>query len=212
MRQTMPAPRVTLARQLSRVATAVILSVCGLVFAPMSQAGGPTNVIWEATFSGTLAIQDYDQQVTPRLASSPFKEGDFLSFLGLPSGDLTVAVNVDMTGSRTNLYLTIYDRVSRQNLERITTAENTTLIQDGQNLTFTMDARMPANPPSWGGGQLRIAGRGKIVDGIPAAFKGNVTGVFVDLRPGDIGGTTGLVVRAKISTAGKPARVQPPVP
>src|SRR5205085_306348 len=110
---------------------------------------------------------------------------------------------------RTNFYLTVYDKDGRQNARRVTSSENTVIISDGMNLAFSMEAPLVPNLPQWGGGFVRIAGQGRFVNGVPAALHGNLEGVFVDTRPGDLNGTTGLVLRAKINTLRAPLRIQP---
>ncbi|MCG3149848.1 MAG: hypothetical protein PCFJNLEI_03313 [Verrucomicrobiae bacterium] len=189
------------------------LIVIGITFAGTVGAAraSVTNAIWEARFFGDLAIQSFLPDVTPRASVSKIKKGTFLSIVlnTSPSGSQKLAFNVDMISGKTNFYLTVFDQSSRQNTLRVSTAERTTIISDGEKFIFSLDADLRPNPPQWGGGFIRIVGRGRMVNGVPARLKGAATGVFVDNRPGDLNGTTGLVMRAKISTGGAPLRIQP---
>ena len=72
-----------------------------------------------------------------------------------------------------------------------------------------MEAPLISTFNTWGGGFLRIAGTGHIVKGVPAQLKGSAEGVFIDNRPGDLNGTTGLVLRARLNTSNVPLRVLP---
>ena len=120
-----------------------------------------------------------------------------------------LGANLQMVGGQTNFFLSLYDRTNRRNSSRITTNEITTLISDGQHLTFTVEAPLVPTGNTWGGGFLRIAGTGRIVKGVPAGLNGTVNGVFIDNRPGDLNGTTGLVLRARLTTSAVPLSVLP---
>jgi len=165
-----------------------------------------TNVIWKATLTGKLAIQQHDAKLSPRMSIAKFTNKSFISMAG--GGDV-LGVNVDMAGGKTNVFLSLYDRTNRQNSLRITTNEITTVISDGRNLAFTVEAPLVRTGATWGGGFLRIAGTGHIVKGVPAQLNGSVEGVFIDNRPGDLNGTTGLVLRARLNTSTVPLRVLP---
>lgn len=51
---------------------------------------------------------------------------------------------------------------------------------------------------TWGGGFVRIVGSGKIVNGVPAVLKGQITGYFIDTRPGRFEGDNGVVGTDKV--------------
>ena len=184
-----------------------------------------TNIIWQAKLTGKMAIQQYDAKLVPRMSTAKFTTSSFISMVGGSAGATTIGsttigtstsagdvlgVNFVMAGGQTNFYLSLYDRTNRKNTLRITTNEVMTLVSDGTNLTFTVEAPLIPTSNTWGGGFLRIAGTGHIVKGVPAALNGAVEGVFIDNRPGDLNGTTGLVLQAKISTLNVPLRVLPP--
>lgn len=182
-----------------------------------------TNVIWEAKIQGKMAIQEFATSVEPRAKVTSFKSADFLrmvtgqSVAGGSKVAQPLALNIDMVGGRTNLYLTTFNRDNRENQTRLTTNETTTMISDGANLIFSMEAPLLAGgtngiagiASTWGGGFVRIVGSGKIVNGVPAVLKGQITGYFIDTRPGDLKGTTGLLERTKFRTSNAPLRVQP---
>ena len=179
-----------------------------------------TNVIWEAKIQGKMAIQEFATSVEPRAKVTSFKSADFLRMVTGQSGAAgnklaqPLALNIDMVAGRTNLYLTTFNRDNRENQTRLTANETTTMISDGANLIFSMEAPLLAGgsngiASTWGGGFVRIAGRGKIVNGVPAVLKGQITGYFIDTRPGDLKGTTGLLERTKFSSFRAPLRVQP---
>ena len=167
-----------------------------------------TNVIWKATLTGNLAIQQHDAKLSPRMSIAKFTNKSFISMVGGTGGEV-VGVNVDMAGGKTNVFLSLYDGTNRKNALRITTNEITTVISDGKNLAFTVEAPLVPTGATWGGGFLRIAGTGHIVKGVPAQLNGSVEGVFIDNRPGDLNGTTGLVLRARLNTSTVPLRVLP---
>ena len=170
-----------------------------------------TNVIWQAKLAGKLAIQRYDAKLLPRISVAKFKAHDFISMVvgGTTGTNQVLGVNLVLAGGETNLYLSVYDSATRMNSSRITTNEVTTWVSDGKNLTFTSEAPLVTTNSTWGGGFVRIAGIGHLVKGVPAGLNGAVEGMFIDNRPGDLHGTTGLVVRARISTFRAPLRVQP---
>ena len=183
-----------------------------------------TNVIWQATLTGKLAIQQHDAKLLPRMSTAKFTNKSFISMVGGSAGSANagsttigtstsagevLGVNIDMTGGQTNLFLSLYDRTNRKNSLRITTNEVTTMISDGKNLAFTVEAPLIPTSNTWGGGFLRFAGTGHIVKGVPAQLSGSAEGVFIDNRPGDLNGTTGLVLRAKLNTSNVPLRVLP---
>jgi len=186
-------------------AGALALCCCSAVHASL------TNVIWEASLSGSLGIQAFKADVIHRMDVSKIKKGTFLSFVlnqgAGPSEKL--ALNIDMAQGQTNFYLTVYSTANRENSFRVTTGERTTIISDGVNLSFSLEADLQPNSPQWGGGVIRIAGLGRMVNGVPGQLKGSVTGVFIDNRPDDLQGTTGIVLRGKFSTSKAPLRVQP---
>ena len=171
---------IPLGRSIASVVVVFIMLL--LCFTPPVAQAGITNVIWQATLAGQLAIQQYNGKLQPREQIANFK---------------------------TNFYLSVYDKTNRQNFLRITTNETMALISDGKNLTFTIEAPMLTTNSTWGGGFLRIAGTGKIVSGVPGQLNAAVNGVFIDNRPSDLNGTTGLVIKATLSTLSTPLRVQP---
>ena len=187
-----------------------------------------TNVIWQAQIAGKLAIQQYDSKLQPRIGTAKFKTSTFISMItgSTPGAGSTASpiiagangtattteylgFNIVIVGGQNNFYLSVYDSSIRANSLRITTNEVTTWVTDGKNLTFTVEAPMLTTNSTWGGGFIRIAGTGQMVKGIPARLTGAVDGMVVDNRPGDLHGTTGLVMQARISTSKAPFRVQP---
>ena len=183
-----------------------------------------TNIIWQATLTGQVAIQQHDAKLSPRMSTAKFTNKSFIAMLGGTAGSANtgsttigtsssagevLGVNIDMAGGQTNLFLSLYDQTNRKNSVRITTNEVTTMISDGKNLAFTVEAPLIPTSNTWGGGFLRIAGTGHIVKGVPAQLTGSAAGVFIDNRPGDLNGTTGLVLRAKLNTSNVPLRVLP---
>jgi hypothetical protein len=170
-----------------------------------------TNVIWQATLTGTLGIQGFAANAQPRLESTKLKTADFLRIVtgGVISGGEVLAVNIDLQGTDANFILTVFDKTSRQNIQRLSINETTTLISDGKNLVFSWDAPLVTGLGDLRGGRFKITGKGKISSGVPAALKANVEGILIDARPGDLGGTTGVVLRATLTTVGAPLRVQP---
>lgn len=203
-------------RLLAAGSSAGLLVVALLSLQPVTAQASVTNAVWTIETKGGLAIQRFDQQVIPRVRSGSFKTKTFINMV-LDRPGTTVerlALNMDMAGGVTNFYLSIWDTSTRQIGFRLTTNETTTLISDGDNLVFTTDAALiPNRPANWGGGYVRIAGSGRFVNGVPAKIKASLEGIFIDTRPGDLSGTTGIVTRAKISmTPGSPLRILPPQP
>jgi hypothetical protein len=168
-----------------------------------------TNVIWRATFSGMLGIQSIGQNLVPQQQTAKLKTSDLLGLVGASTATEVLALNIEAGSTGTNIFLSVFDTSSRENIRRITTGETTTLFQDGANAVFDVDAPIPFLTPQLLGGRLRISGRAKIVSGVPSALRANVSGFLVDVRPGDLGGTTGLVMRATLKTSGAPLRVLP---
>ncbi|MEI6083977.1 MAG: hypothetical protein WCS70_06715 [Verrucomicrobiota bacterium] len=171
-----------------------------------------TNVIWEAAFSGTLGIQAYKPDVTPRMDVAQFKKKTLLRFAGLqPNSSEVLALNIDMAQGRTNFYITNFNKDTRQNGARLSVNEKTTIISDGADLTFSFESFLVPTPGStnFGGGFIRFTGRGRLFNGVPSVLKGAVTGYLVDQNPSDLNGTTGLLLRASISTTKAPLRVLP---
>jgi hypothetical protein len=177
-------------------------------------AAAVTNAIWQTKLKGTMVIQQFTSQVQPVTQQSKFKESDFLRMVlnQDPSRSEYLALNVDMAGGTTNFYLTVFDTSDRRNTLRLSVFETTTIISDGQDFVFTTEAPLVPSPPNWGGGFLRIAGRGRFVNGVPTGVRATFSGTVVDNRPGDLQGTTGLVVRANMSTSKAPLRILPPAP
>ena len=190
---------------------------------PRSAYADITNVIWQGALSGKLAIQQYNSKLIPRISIAKFTNKSFISMVGGSSSGTTIGsttvgtsasgevlgINLVMAGGQTNFFLSLYDLTNRKNSIRITTNETVVLVSDGTNLTFTVEAPMVATRNTWGGGFLRIAGTGRVVRGVPSALNGAVDGVLVDNRPGDLNGTTGLVLRARLTTYNVPLRVLP---
>lgn len=195
---------------LSRVLMTAILVFGGTAHASV------TNAIWEAALTGTLGIQEFRASVTPYMSVAQFKKGAFLGLLRSGGSSETLAFNADMVNNQTNFYLSVYSTASRQNITRVTANEVTTIISDGNGFIFSLDADLPRGGPptilatTWGGGTIRITGRGRMINGTPALMKGSASGIFIDTRPGDLNGTTGLVTRARFSTSGPPLRILPP--
>ena len=192
-----------------RLWVVIVAAFFGLLSLPTAHAD-ITNVIWQGALTGQMAIQRYDTKLVPQISIARFTNRSFLSRVGgSTAANQVLGVNLVMVGGQTNLFLSIYDRNNRQNSLRLTTNETTTLVSDGKNLTFTVEAPMLKSGSTWGGGFIRIAGTGHIVKGVPSGLNVAVEGVFIDNRPGDLNGTTGLVMRAKISTSNAPLRVLP---
>jgi hypothetical protein len=170
-----------------------------------------TGVIWQATMSGKLGIQGFDQKLSPQLQSASFKTKDILQMvLGTtPTSTQVLALNIEAGATGTNIFLSVYDTAGRSNVVHITTGERTILFQDSKTVVFDVDATVPLLNNQFRGGRLRIAGRGKVVNGVPSTLQANVGGTLVDARPGDLGGTTGLLMQTKLKTSGKPLRVLP---
>ena len=170
-----------------------------------------TGVIWQATMSGRLGIQAFDQQLNPQLQSASFKTKDILRMvLGQdPTSTQVLALNIEAGATGTNIFLSVYDTAGRSNIVRITTGERTTLFQDSKTVVFDVSATVPLLNNQLLGGRLRIAGRGKVVNGVPSTLQATIGGTLIDARPGDLGGTTGLLMQTKLKTSGKPLRVLP---
>jgi hypothetical protein len=199
-----------LKREIRWLVTAV-LAAAGIGLLARPAQAGPTNVIWEASASGSLGIQSFGLKTEPKLQSARFKTSDLVRILlGQTSGSNGVlAVGMDLLPTGTNFYMTVFSKDSRQSLVPRNATDRTTIISDGKNLVFSFDTSLPAPVGLAAGGQLRIAGKGKVVAGVPAALKANIAGFLIDARPSDLGGTTSLVLRATLSTSGAPLRVQP---
>jgi len=193
----------------------VAIAVAIMWLNPRAAQADITNIIWQAKLAGNLAIQRYDANLQPRISIAKFVTRDFISMVTGGTATATnqvLGVNLVMSGGQTNFYLSIYNSANRENSQRITTNEVATWVSDGKNLTFTVEAPMPpmlSTNGTWGGGIIRIAGVGHMVKGVPAGLSGAVEGMFIDNRPNDLLGTTGLVVQARISTFNAPLRVQP---
>jgi hypothetical protein len=201
------------AKVFAQLTAIIALTIAGVAASPLACAGA-TNVIWQADTSGSLAIQVFTPQVEPRQKTATYNNKAFLRMIlgENPKSTYKLAMNVDMQNTRTNIYLSIFDTETLENAYRLTTFENTTLISDGENLTFTVSATMPAIGNDWGGGFIRMAGRGKMINGVPGSLKSSIQGWFIDINPTDIGGTTGVVLRAKINTTARVLRAQPSAP
>jgi hypothetical protein len=169
----------------------------------MAQAASAAidEAIWEIKVQGVLGIQDFTSGIQPRLQSAGFKTKDFMRIvLGrTPATSESLALTIQMRGGTTNMFLSVFDRISRQNTVRLTTGETTVVLADNKNLSFSMAGQVLPFSTSRGG-RVRLAGRGRVVEGIPAGLRANVGGLLVDGRPGDLGGTTGVVLRATMST------------
>ena len=209
MRKLQQKQNIPLAQSITSVVVAFVTLL--LCFTPPVAQANITNVIWQATLAGQLAIQQYNGKLQPREQIASFKNSDFLTMVvgGASTTNVVLGVNFVMSGGQTNFYLSVYVKTNRQNFLRITTNETMALISDGKNLTFTIEAPMLTTNSTWGGGFLRIAGTGKIVSGVPGQLNAAVNGVFIDNRPSDLNGTTGLVIKATLSTLSTPLRVQP---
>ena len=193
---------------LRRWALVVSLAGASLLGALRSEAQ-VTNVVWRTTISGSLGIQALDQNLAPLQQTSKFKSADLLRMVlgGPATPSLVLALAIDLEPTGTNIFLSIFNKASRQN-SRITTNERTTLFQDGRNVVFDVSADIPSSTEI-AGGHLRISGRGKVVGGVPSKLTANVNGFLVDRQPTDLRGTTGLVMRATLRTSGAPLRVLP---
>ena len=125
-----------------------------------------TNVIWQATLSGKLAIQQYNVKLQPRMVVAKFTNRDFISMVEgtTTATNQVLGVNLVMVGGQTNFYLSVYDSSTRMNALRITTNEITTLVSDGNKLTFTVEAPILSSTTTngtWGGGFIRAHGQGR---------------------------------------------------
>ena len=172
-----------------------------------------SNVIWKANFSGSLSIQEFDANLNPRQKTAGFKKNDFLRMvLGTASTNEVLALRANLQSNNTiAVALTIFDTVARQDTLLIGSSSSGIMLSDGTNFVFTADIPMPPLNAVWQGGRLKLSGRGGVVRGAPVKLQANVEGFFIDTRPTDIGGTTGILTRATIKTVGAPLRVQPVV-
>jgi hypothetical protein len=175
-----------------------------------------SNVIWKASFAGTLNIQEFDANLNPRQQSAGFNTSAFLRMVSgtaqTSNQVLSVSVSFLPNSPTGTIVLAIYDTTARQNtLPTIGTNSSSVVLYDGTNYVFTADIPMPPPSPTstWQGGFLKLAGRASAIRGTPVRLQASAEGFFIDLRPSDIGGTTGILTRATISTVGAPLRVQP---
>lgn len=175
---------------------AAIVMLAG-VLATTAHAG-ISEAVWALELRGSLGIQNFSSSLQPQLQSESFNTKDLLRILGAQN---TLALTVDMSGGETNLLISTFNRTSRENT-RLTSkfTTTTTILADGKNLTFSVNTRLQGSGLNAGGAQLRLAGRGRLIQGVPGGFRGNVGGWIIDLRPGDLGGTTGVVLRATMHT------------
>ena len=159
------------------------------------------EVIWQATMSGSLGIQEFSSSIEPRLQRAGLGTKRFMTIVigRAPDNSEKLALNVDMRGGATNIYLSVYNTVQRSSTLRLTASETTTMLTDGERISFTMDGLL-RTAPNFGGGRVRLAGTGRMVQGVPTGLRANMTGILVDTRPTDLRGTTGLVLRATIRT------------
>lgn len=174
----------------------VMCAIVAGLLVPTTQAG-VSQAIWALEIKGALGIQNFSSNLQPQLQTASFNTRNFLSILGA-SG--TLALNVDMRGGTTNIFLSAFDRIGRQNTARLTANETTTILSDGKNLTFTVSAQLRGSGANAGGGTVRLAGRGRLIQGVPGALRGNIDGLIIDARPRDLAGTTGVVLRATMRT------------
>lgn len=176
-----------------------------------------TNIVWRADVRGAIAKQNYDQGVIPYIQTARFNTRDFLGFvLGrVPTATEVLALNLDLRAGTTNIYLTVFDTRALSNTVFVSVPANalTTVQIDCTNLSFAVEAPIPPQVNGWLGGNLQIAGQGKLgANGVaPVRVRGDIRGLIVDQRPADLGGTTAVVTRASIKIRGEPLRVQPPI-
>lgn len=183
------------------------IAVAGFVMASAVAQAQTTNIIWKAEVNGELGIQQHTIVLNRVMQKATFKTKNFLKMLlgTAPTANQVLALNVNVQGSTTNLFLSVYDKVNRKNILRITTNEVAVLLEDNKQYSSSLTA-----PLSGQRGELRIAGRGKKAHGYPITQRAKMGGYLIDPIPTDIGGTTGLILRATLRTSGKPLRVEPP--
>jgi hypothetical protein len=175
-----------------------------------------TNIIWQAKINGKISIQQHTTVLNRVKETAKFKTEDFFRMvLGTAlSSNQVLALNINVQGSTTNLFLSVYNKVTRQNIIRITTNEVTVLLEDNKQYSSSMTGALidhSSKAGTVGGvrGELVIAGRGKESHGYPITQNAKIGGYLIDPFPSDIGGTTGLILRATLKTSGKPLRVEP---
>ena len=202
-------------------ATLALVGAGGLwLAAAMGAAAQTTNIVWRAQLTGVLGIQEYRANLTPHMTVAAFGTKDLVRMVtgtALATGQ-SLALDVEMQGGVTNLYLSLYDRINRVAVRRFTAGESTLLFQDGTKFAVTADLPIPSSvisgsnavPTGLAYGLLRIAGTGREVRGIPASFQTTVRGFLIDPRTGE-GGTTSLIMRATLSAGGVPLKIQPPL-
>jgi hypothetical protein len=165
-----------------------------------------TNIIWEAKVDGEMAIQQHDTGLDRTIERATFKTKDFVKMIfGFEMvTNQVLALNINVFEGKTNLFLSIYNKPTRQNIARVTTNEVTVLLQDNKQYSSASSGTVFD-----GRGELRIVGKGKQAHGFPITQTGKMNGYLIDPFPNDIGGTTGLILRATVRTSGKPLRVDP---
>jgi hypothetical protein len=166
-----------------------------------------TNIIWKADFRGLIGIQQHTPTLERVMQQAKYKTGDFLKMIlgSQQPTNLVLALNINVQGGATNLFLSVYNTVTRQNLYRVTTNEVSVLLEDNKQYSSSTSTAIAG-----GRGELQIAGRGIKAHGYPITMKAQVKGYLIDPFPSDIGGTTGTILRATLKTSGKPLRVEPP--
>lgn len=176
-----------------------------------------TNIIWRVDIKAGLATQNYDVNVFPIVSKAKVGTAEFLAFvLGRePAAGEVLALNLDLRAGTTNIYLSVFSTNTRSNSVLISQPTNslTTALIDCTNMSFAVDAPLPATSATWLGGRLQLTGTGKLgANGFaPVKVKGSLGGFIVDGRPADVGGSTAIVTRATMKIRGTPLRVQPPI-
>jgi hypothetical protein len=205
--------------RLARVFTVVALMLVGAAAAPnCARAQVVTSITWRADLRGTLAVERFNEKVLPFIRIADFNRRDFLRIiLGRPaSSNETLALTFELANPNngTNIFLSVYNTDTLSHEYR-TGSSRTIALLDNRHGAFTSHIAVPESflfiPGSFfGGGDIQISGVVQQPRTVPAAIRGRVAGLLVDIRPEDLNGTTGIIMHATINTRGKPLRVQPP--
>lgn len=165
-----------------------------------------TNIIWKVKVKGEMGIQQHTTQLDRVIEKAKFKSQDVIRMIFgfTPTENQVLALNINVQGGQTNLFLSVYSKAIRQNIALLTTNNVTVLLQDNKQYSSVAYGEVVG-----GRGEFRIAGRGKQSHGFPITQSAKMSGYLLDPLPSDIGGTTGLILRATVKTSGKPLRVDP---
>jgi hypothetical protein len=172
-----------------------------------------TNIIWKASLTGQLGIQQFDTKMNPYVRTASFNTINFLTMVlgGTPPTNSVLALNYEAFNGQTNYFLSVFDTVGLTNTLRISTGEAATILRYTTGFLFTESMALPPVSPTWGGGLFQLSGHTATSHSTPTTVSATIQGFVTDTRPTDLNGTTGILTRATIQTIGNPLRVQPPV-